>query len=353
MSIRFFSLRVCFGVLAVTVSSVLLCSAQSGGRPRGRFIEFSEPRSDEVTTNLHQLTSRKDGLKQLEEDLYKPLQMFSPKSSLEGVVAPPPRPPAESVIQSKRVRELLERRKNWVFMTPEDLLAGPTVEDVLKTPQYDANGEEKKELPPMLAYYRRLAAKRASRDNLSQSGSDDLFGSPKSSKPRDQQGSQDDSNLPAGLRESLRQLSESDTGADGFGQSGPRSTYSDTFGLEGNAPSKEQALAHRKYMDEYQSLLDPSWQRPAAANPANPLLSFADAARPTGTPAAGLGGLPSLATHKGLEAQMDVTHPMLGSPGLPDVNAQALGLPRRAPASPTVESPKMIAPTFEAPKRAF
>jgi hypothetical protein len=148
-------------------------------------------------------------------------------------------------------------------------------------------------------------------------------------------------------------LSESDTDADRFGQGGPRSTYSDTFGLEGNAPSKEQALAHRKYMDEYQSLLDPSWQRPAAANPANPLLSFADAARPTGTPAAGLGGLPSLATHKGLEAQMDVTHPMLGSPGLPDVNAQALGLPRRAPASPTVESPKMIAPTFEAPKRAF
>src|ERR1035441_1606605 len=100
--------------------------------------------------------------------------MFTPKSSLEGVVAPPPRPPAESVIQSKRVRELLERRKNWVFMTPEDLLAGPTVDDILKTPQYDANGEEKKELSPMLAYYRRLAAKRTARDNLSQFKNDDL-----------------------------------------------------------------------------------------------------------------------------------------------------------------------------------
>ena len=132
MSFRLSSLRICCGLVVVAVISLLPCGAQTGGRQRGRSIEFSEPKSDEVTTNLHQLTSKKDGLKQLEEDLYAPLQMFTPKSSLEGVAAPLPRPPAGSVIQSKRAKELLERRKNWVFMTPEDLLAGPTVEEILK-----------------------------------------------------------------------------------------------------------------------------------------------------------------------------------------------------------------------------
>ncbi len=33
---------------------------------RGRSIEFSAPKSDELSTNLHQLTSKKDSLKQLE-----------------------------------------------------------------------------------------------------------------------------------------------------------------------------------------------------------------------------------------------------------------------------------------------
>jgi hypothetical protein len=356
MTIRLLSLRICFGLAAMAASSLLLCSAQAGGKQRGRPIDFSEPRSDEVTTNLHQLTSKKDGLKQLEEDLYKPLQLFSPKSSLEGVVAPPPRPPSGSVIQSKRAKELLERRKNWVFMSPEDLLAGPTVEEILKSPQYDVNGQDKKDLPPLAGYYRRLAAKRAGGDHSSPSKSDDLFNPPKTSNPLDQLATHDDANLPSGLRESalaLKQLSEADAGADRFGQSVKRNSFSDTFGLDGNAPSKEQGLAHQKYMDEYRSVVEPGWQRPVAASSFGPLPSLADAARPAGSPAPSLGGLPNSAPHKGLEAQMDITHPLLGPAGLPDLNAQALGKPRQALALPTVESPKMVAPTFAAPKRSF
>ena len=93
MSFRLSSRQICLAVAALAMSGLLVCSAQAGGKERGRPIEFSEPKSDEVTTNLHQLTSKKDGLKQLEEDLYKPLQSFAPKSSLDGVAAPPPQAP--------------------------------------------------------------------------------------------------------------------------------------------------------------------------------------------------------------------------------------------------------------------
>jgi hypothetical protein len=356
MSFRFSSLQICFGVMAVAGSGLLLCSAHAGGEPRDRSVGFSEARSDEVTTNLHQLTIRKDGLMQLEEDLYRPLQMLAPQSSLEGVVAPPSRPAAGPLIQNKRVMELLERRKNWVFMSPEDLLAGPTVDEILKSPRYDANGQEKKELRPMEQFYQRLVTKRPDGINPSQATGDDLFGPPKTANPRNQPASHDDSDLPSGLRESalaLKHLVEPETSGDPLARNAAHSSFSDVFGLGDRTLSKEQVLARSKLLDEQRSLVDPGWQRPAAANPLNPVPSLADAARPTGTPAAGVSGLPSVAVHRGLEAQMDVTHPLLGPVGLPDVNAQALGLPRSAPALPTVATPRMVAPTFTAPKRTF
>ena len=86
------------------MSGLLVCSAQTGGKERGRPIEFSEPRSDEVTTNLHQLTSKKDGLKQLEEDLYQPLQSVHAQEFARGRgrSARPPAPARRSFRASAR-----------------------------------------------------------------------------------------------------------------------------------------------------------------------------------------------------------------------------------------------------------
>ena len=357
MSFRRSSLQICVGAAALVVSGFLVCSAQAGGKQRGRSIEFSEPKSDEVTTNLHQLTSKKDGLKQLEEDLYKPLQSFTPKSSLEGVVALPPRPPAGSAIQSRRAKELLERRKNWEFMSPEDLTAGPTVEEILKTPRYDADGHQKEDLPPLDRYYQRLTAKRPGGKSPNQLKDDDLFGPPGKANLHDQLAAHDDSTLPSGVRESAQELnkklSESDTTRAPFARGATRSSFSDTFGLGDSAPSKERMLEHKKFLEEYHSMVDPNWQPPAAANPVNPFAGLAEAARPTGKPAAGLGVSASPAPRTGLEAQWDVINPMLGPAGLPDVNAQALGQTRSAPVFPKVESLKVVTPTFTAPRRAF
>jgi hypothetical protein len=356
MSFRLSSRRVCRGAAAFALVSLLACSAQAGGKERGRAIEFSEPKSDEVTTNLHQLNSKKDVVRELEEDLYTPLQSFAPKSSLEGVVVLPPRPPAESVIQSKRARELLERRKNWEFMNPEDLTAGPTVEEILKTPQYDADGRQKQDLQPLERYYQRLAIRRAGGKKPNQSKDEDLFGSSGKTTPRDQLASRDDSNLPSGVKESaeaLRQGSDSDTGSSPFSQSATRSSLSDIFGLGGNTLSKEQVAEHKKLMNEYHTLVDPSWRPPAADNTPNPIFGLADAAQPVRSAAAGLAGVSSPAPHRGLDAQWDVTSPILGPAALPDVNARALGQTRPPPPAPKVEVPTVVAPTFTAPRRVF
>lgn len=356
MSIRLSSFRICLGAVALALCALMVCSAQAADQRPSRPIEFSSPRSDEVTTNLNQLTSRKDGLKQLEEDLYRPLQSFSPKSSLDGVVAPIPHSPAAPAIQSKRVKDLLERRKNWIFMRPEDLVAEPTVEGILKAPDFGTDGLEKPDPRSMEQYYHRLSTKRPAANRLDQSKEDDMFGSVRKSKSGDEMGAYDDSSLPYGLKESVEALKnkfEPDKAGGPFAQSETRSSFSDPFGLGDNTQSKEQMLEHKKFIDGFRAQVNSGWQPPAGAGSFSPSAGFATAVQPMSSPAAGLSGSSSPALHHGLDAQNDVLHPMLGPAGLPDVNARALGQSRPDLALPTVEAPKKVAPTFTAPKRAF
>jgi hypothetical protein len=332
------------------------CSAQTGGRPRGRPIEYSDPRSDEVTTNLHQLTIKKDGVKELEEDLYQPLRSFTPQSSLDGVAAPLPPSTAPPAIQSKRAKELLERRKNWIFMRPEDLIAEPTLEETLKTPEYGKDGRELKPVPTLERYYERIATKRPAANRPDQLKDDDLFGPLRKSSPSDETAARGESDLPSGLKESaqaLKSLFGLDAGGDLSARGGTRSGSSDPFGLGVNTLTKEQVLEHNKLMDEYHSAMDPSWHRPAAANPFNQPFGLPEVGQPMKSPAAGLAISPSPAPHTGLDMQMDVLNPMLGPVGLPDVNARALGQTRPALPLPSAEAPKVVTPTFAAPRRSF
>jgi hypothetical protein len=359
MIFRFLSLHIYLAAATLVLSGVLVGKAQTGRKERGRPIEFSLPKSDEVTTNLHQLTNKKDSLRELEEDLYKPLQSFSPKSSLEGVTVPPPRTPSTSPIQSKRVKELLERRKNWVFMSPEDLVDAPTVEDVLKTPQIGPEGQEKKQLPTFERYYDRLSNRRVEPDNPLKPKNEDLFGTPSKSNARDERIPQEDSIIPTGVRDSMQTLNkmvESDRNDGRFLRAATHGDLSDPFGLGNQTMSKEQTQEHKKLMDEYRSVVDPSWHPPAVATPENLLTTLAaDATSSAGKPAMSLPNSLSPAAPSVLEEQLNVTRPQLGPAALPDVNSRALGQTRPTLVLPTSDPTRVPppAPTFAVPKRTF
>jgi hypothetical protein len=363
MSFRFLSLQIWLAAATLVLSGVLVGNAQTSRKERGRPIEFSLPKSDEVTNNLHELTSKKDSLKQLEEDLYKPLESFRPESSLDGVIVPPPRTPSAPPIQSKRVKELLERRKNWVFMSPEDLVSAPSAEDVLKAPQVGPDGQEKKELPSLERYYRRLSNKQAELDNPLQfkdkNKSEDLFGMPTKSDSRDERVPQEDLIIPSGVKESaqaLNKLVESDKSEGRFSRVAMHGDMSDTFGL-GNQPlSKEQVREHKKFMDDYRSMVDPSWHPPAVANADNLMSTLgAETTSSAGKPAVGLPSALSPAPLTAFEEQMNITSPQLAPAGLPDLNAHALRQTRPAPGLPTADPTRVPppAPTFAVPKRVF
>ena len=334
-------------LVALALASPLACRGQSGGRQRGRPIEFSEPRGENVTTNLQELTSRKDGLKQLEEDLYAPLQSFTPRSSLEGVVAPPPRPVQPSAIQSKRIKELLEKRRNWVFMKPEDLISGPTVEQILKKPDYGPDGQEKKELPPLEAYYQRLVPKPL---KVKPKGDEEdaVFGAP--AKP----GGANDSarnqpELPQSVAESAKNLQTLLAGSP-LSDSDSSSSTSDPFRLGLKPPTLEQQQDHKKLMDQYRALLEPRHPAPVvpsvgggspeadkSAAIANPL----QAAPPTQT------------SRRPWDAQMNVLYPQLGPAPLPDVSAESLRQSRAVPTATQTRRVMPAVPDFTAPRRKF
>lgn len=359
MNFRHNSCPICLAAAALTLSGLLVCDARGGGKERGRPIEFSLPKSDEATTNVYQMTTKKDSLKQLEEDLYKPLESFAPKSSLDGVAAPPPSEPPAPPIQSKRLKELLERRKNWGFISPEDLINAPTIEDVLKTPQLAPDGQEKKELPAFERYYQHLATKPAKADDPLQSKTDALFGTGDKRKARDERASEDDSSLPSTVRQGAERLTravEAGSIDSSFTRAALHGNLHDIFGLGNQSLSKEQIEEHKKYMDDYRSVVESSWHPLTMSGPQDMLSPKApDTASPAGIAAAGLPNSLSPAPRTALEVQMGVVSPQLGPADLPDVNAQALGQTRPTSILP-MDGPTRVAPpspNFAAPKRSF
>ena len=364
MRFRLSSRRICLGAALLAGSGLLICSAQAAGKPRSRTIEFSSPKSEEVTTNLYQLTSKKDSLKQLEEDLYKPLESFAPKSSLDGVVARPPRTAPSTAIQNKRVKELLERRKNYMFMTPEELLGAPTLDDVLKTPELGTDSVDKKDSASFERYYKRMSNRKSTADRQIQIGDDDLAGAAKKTDPRDNLAVHEDSNLPSNVRETAAELHnklfERSVRDSPFGQTSTRGNLVDMFGLATQPPTKEQLQEHKKFLDDYRAMVDPGWRPLAPAD----LLSKPNLASPPGldvlanATSGQLGpGLPTKAasSQAAFDVQANVVNPQLGPQGLPDVNAQALGQPRALSALPKTEPTRIMPPppTFAVPQRSF
>src|SRR2546426_8187858 len=174
--------------LAVQTGSLLLAgNGRAGEPPHGRPIEFSDPKSSEITTNLHQLSIKRGGLRDFEVDLTKPFQQgFSSRSSLDGIAeqqihyySPPP------MIRFKKAKELLEREKNWALMNPEDLTKGPTPEEIFNLPEYGPDGKEKKKGSAVERFYelqepaQRAYAVQLDRDH----GQDDLRSCPRDRRP--------------------------------------------------------------------------------------------------------------------------------------------------------------------------
>lgn len=331
--------------------------AQSS-RLHGRRIEFSGGSgASEVSTNLEEMTTRKDSLKELEDSLSQSLHLFSRgSSSLDGGAVLPYVPPVMPVVPSKRAKSLQERRKDWVFMSPEDLAPGMSLEDFLKLPPgAEEKGQEK--LTPMERFYQSLGS--ADNRNGPDSMLDELLGVRKPPAADSRQSDATDVHLPSGIRDAEQRLQkqlDADAPSGGFSTLPTRGTFADFFGLGDNALSPREGLMHKQRMEEFKQLLDRPIPNPTVAGTGQG--GVLDAAQPAG-PAPQMGGLDSYlggsgrrapaANPAGLDA---LTHPGM----VADPNGAVLNQwnPMYVPPRPEpARMPPPTTPVTQFPRRKF
>jgi hypothetical protein len=338
------------------LSELLVCRALGADNLPAPKAEDSRQNSAAVVTNLTELGGKKDRLGRLEDELNRSFKGVSFDSSLNGVRPDQIRLAPRPIIQSKHVQELLDRRKDWVFMTPEEILTGSTGADPSKMPQYGPDGRPLKKLSPMEQFYEELTHHDAGEVNATSERQGDPLGLRNGSAPLDNLTvREEDEKLPKSVKQSEQKLQKmlgGDTGSFGSAPALAHGSLSDIFGLGGdNNFSPEQVRAHEDYMKRYQEMLN----GPGAASSAAPFPSF------SGAPAAQASGLTDVygsSRPSAFESSGGIPDPTRIPSATADVNAKVLSqwnsyqtqpLPSLAPTTVAQPPPAIL----EFPRRKF
>jgi hypothetical protein len=351
-------------LLAVAVLAVAVLLAQAvraDEKETGTQPETSGPKNSVPPTNSQSFKPTQSGLKQLEQDLFKPFETISPKGSLDGAFVPPmPETRSQNpAAQKKKARENLERRRDWVFETPDEILATPSTDDLLNGRDEKKNSDDKSNLSPLERFYDRLYNKKNDKKSLTRKTDkrDDLNDSKKRSTLSDESDDDDDSDLPVTVRDTQREMRKlltprerkDDTSADQN-----RRLFSDVFGMGKATPSREELEMQRERIDRYKGLLG----LPTAANIENdPLKQFRDI---VGTSSKSPGFASTMGSSSALPGQNVFGTQPASALGASSLNllpegAQLHVTPSLAPALPKIEAPKSLPPpvSFSVPRRQF
>jgi hypothetical protein len=332
--------------------------AQGNQRPR-RAIELSETNSAEILTNLDLLTTPKEGIKQLEDQL-KSLRGISPVNSMEERFGAPYVSPTMSVLPNKTMKELLDRQKNW-NLTPEELGTATISYDSDSFSTFGDDKKDSKKLSSLQQFYDTLNRRSATRDNTDKLIDTLKVNSSKSSDARDDTVPvDDDSKLPPGLRDKAQKLKEmvdEDTTSI-FNPTRARSSFENFFGLSESNPNHDSVGGSKNpvesFMDQFKKTLDMQSSGVAMDPSLKSLVSDGGVRLPTYP---GLdSSLPTGTKHDLTESTPGNLNSILNRTAMPDVNSTLLNqwnpmyspppldLPKRAPSMPM---------TMDIPRRHF
>jgi hypothetical protein len=317
-----------------------LVSGQGQQRParRSQPILFSEPRYNTAMSNLNDIASEKRALPNTGNELKKPSDIFDAGGGSANFIMPPLRQLPPPNVNSKRLRELLKKREDQAFQTPEELTAA----EIFKIPEFDRDGRENDKQTALERAYERMEREQAG--NTNRMKGDDLFGRQQGDEARDGLAFVGMDNTPRTAANvtapAAKPLFGGDLSSGLFPDMNKSGSSSDRSGFANFEPP-EVTRARETRLQNYKELLgaDPL-SPPAPAGPAvNPFNNTA-AATPGFSTARSLESLPG-ATPGGSLSTTTVGMPqgLSGAPG----NGQSLA-PPPAPRMPP-------APKFELPKR--
>ena len=351
VKVRFRSGKINWMVLGV-VSALCLSSVLPA---QGR-------QSSASATNAPPRALKKDALKLMEEDLFRPMKGLAPESSIETMTSPQLRAPVNNrnPEQSHKLKDQKDREKNWMLLSPNDLIPGITPSEWLKLREYDSTGVDQKKLSVVEKFY--LNAETEKLKNARKGSAADSL-SPEQDR-RGNDNSADESSLPAGLAErthSLKGLFRDPDGNNNSGRDEIRDdqhrgpSLSDIFGI---GPAKSDRLDHvdfhKNRMDDYRESLGlaPLPVSPLEAN--NPFAAMR--APPKSAPAPRI-GLPEGAHAIDFNAgggSFGTINPLAGRSAFQDTTLRGYGSSSLAPALPRTEPSKVPPPAaFNITKRPF
>lgn len=358
----------CSLVLAgLTLSVAATATAQQPPSKRGRAIQFSETRSDVVSSNVNELRTKKTSLKQLEQELKKPFELLNPVADPANRLTAPPLRHTAPPARTKQMKELLEKRNEWIFLEAEDYYgSGLTPEEMLNLPEYGPNGELKKRKTALERYYDNLdkaqADARVAATNRARA--DEMFGTrPKDEETEDPQKfgfANEPSSFNPGLGNNERAgkslaPGERPTFSLAAPEAFPNRGFADAFGFgrsEPIEPGSDRSRSVEARNQEFKKLLE-TGSSPPVHQDAGALNSFISP--PFSTPSllksGNLGTLPGAGVSSTLPPNPTSLSP---SPILPSV-AVSPALPAWQTTPAPVEQPRKVLPppTFQIPQRKF
>jgi hypothetical protein len=263
-------------------------------------------------------------------------------------------------MQNKHLKELQDRRKNWVFMTPEELVTGKSLEETLDGKGQSDEGKEKALVSPMERYLQNLYLPKTSKNRSSSNAkTSSPFASGKDDANADSD-SEDDlsSDLPPGMRETQRSLQKSLRSGETKNRAAQRknsSIFSDVFALEREKPSVAEEEMEKARLEAYKRSLG------LAATPvfsSKSMAAFADPNDPVRTilnPGGVMDSSPGGSQANGAGPKSS------GVSGVPnslfsDSASKAAGASSLTPVLPKAAPQKSLLPpqpTFAAPRRSF
>lgn len=127
--------------LAAALVAVFSVQAQHAAFRPGQSILFSSPESDTVFSNLPSLSPKPPESPDFGNTLQAP-----PSFNFSGPSVDTPLPvgvPVFSPAEALRMQELLDRRKNWMLLTPAEIIGATTPEKIMGIQERDAAGRPK------------------------------------------------------------------------------------------------------------------------------------------------------------------------------------------------------------------
>ena len=349
----------------------IAAQAQQAFPSGGRKIEFSDPGSGAVASNLNAIATGKTPFPSLENELKKPNEMFQPGSSLQGIGGPMIQRAPASAVNSKKLKELLEKRQDWQFLDVEDYQSEQTIEDMLGIPEYGPTGELKEEKSPLERYYERLDRANAPVTNRTRNDSSfsmELGFAKKNGRGLQELNLNKKENEPGGIAEvedPLKQLLRGNPGNPLFPDKTKPTGFSAVFGQpEAWKPETPDATrAHAVRLEEFKRILDTHTLPSLPSSSISGIPPF-DPFKPSGsttpafalprnfepTPAAPI--TPIAPLRDSLSPLPTTVGAIAGPLDLPVVPP---GTPSLAPATPPLEPTRTVNPAsdFNIPKRRF